>query len=88
MDFHAVRVYKRLSHDNEQQSQNIIQQLILMADIMVFWSALPYLLFGDVFRMSERINPDNPRNGKYVLRILGTASIILGFVLIFVSLNL
>ena len=66
--------------------KNIIQQLILMADIMVFWSALPYLLFGDVFRMSERINPDNPRNGKYVLRILGTASIILGFVLIFVSL--
>ena len=36
--------------------KNIIQQLILMADIMVFWSALPYLLFGDVFRMSERIN--------------------------------
>ena len=68
--------------------KNIIQQLILMADIMVFWSALPYLLFGDVFRMSERINPDNPRNGKYVLRILGTASIILGFVLIFVSLYL
>ena len=68
--------------------KNIIQQLILMADILVFWSALPYLLFGDVFRMSERINPDNPRNGKYVLRILGTASIILGFVLIFVSLYL
>ena len=68
--------------------KNIIQQLILMADIMVFWSALPYLLFGDVFRMSERINPDNRRNGKYVLRILGTASIILGFVLIFVSLYL
>ena len=68
--------------------KNIIQQLILMAGIMVFSSALPYLLFGDVFRMSERINPDNPRNGKYVLRILGTASIILGFVLIFVSLYL
>ena len=68
--------------------KNIIQQLILMADILIFWSALPYLLFGDVFRMSERINPDNPRNGKYVLRILGTASIILGFVLIFVSLYL
>ena len=68
--------------------KNIIQQLILMADILVFWSALPYLLFSDVFRMSERINPDNPRNGKYVLRILGTASIILGFVLIFVSLYL
>lgn len=65
--------------------KNIIQQLILMADFMVFWSALPYLLFGDVFRMSERINPDNPQNGKYVLRILGAASIILGFVLIIIG---
>lgn len=54
--------------------KNIIQQLILMADIMVFWSALPYLLFGDVFRMSERINPDNPRNGKYVLVGKGSES--------------
>ena len=65
--------------------KNIIQQLILMADFMVFWSVLPYLLFGDVFRMSERINPDNPQNGKYVLRILGAASIIFGFVLIIVG---
>ena len=65
--------------------KNIIQQLILMADFMVFWSVLPYLLFGDVFRMSERINPDNPQNGKYDLRILGTASIIFGFVLIIIG---
>ena len=38
-----------------------------------------------MFRLSERINPDNPKNGKYVLRILGTASIILGIVLLFGS---
>ena len=66
-------------------TKNIIQQLILMADIMVFWTALPYMLFGDVFRLSERINPDNPRNGKYVLRIFGVISIILGFVLIIIG---
>ena len=65
--------------------KNIIQQLILMTDIMVLWTALPYMLFGDMFRMSERINPNNPRNGKYVLRLLGVVSIILGFVLIIVG---
>ena len=66
-------------------TKNIIQQLILMADIMVFWTALPYILFGDIFRLSEHINPNNPRNGKYVLRILGVVSIILGFVCIVVG---
>ena len=66
-------------------TKNIIQQLILMADIMVFWTALPYMLFGDIFRLSEKINPNNPQNGKYVLRILGVVSIILGFVCIVVG---
>ena len=54
---------------------NIINQTVLMIDIMVLWTALPYILFGDIFRLSEHINPNNPRNGKYVLRILGVASI-------------
>ena len=63
-------------------TRNIVQQLLLMADIMVFWTALPYILFGDMFRLSERINPDNPQNGKYVLRILGAASILLGVALL------
>ena len=62
-----------------------MQQIILCADLLLFWTALPYVLFGDMFRLSERINPDNPKNGKYVLRILGTASIILGIVLLFGS---
>ena len=63
-------------------TRNIVQQLILMADIMVLWTALPYILFGDMFRLSERINPNNPQNGKYVLRILGVASILLGVALL------
>lgn len=63
-------------------TRNIVGQLILMADIMVFWTALPYILFGDIFRMSEKINPNNPQNGKYVLRILGVASILLGVALL------
>ena len=67
---------------------NIINQTVLMIDIMVLWTALPYILFGDVFRLSEHINPNNPRNGKYVLRILGVASIILGIVLLFAGISI
>lgn len=64
-----------------------IQQAILGADIMLFWSALPYVLFGDMFRLSEKINPDNPHNGKYVLKILGVASVVFGFVIMIIGLE-
>lgn len=63
-------------------TRNIVGQLILMADVMVFWTALPYILFGDMFRLSERVNPNNPQNGKYVLRILGVTSILFGVALL------
>ena len=66
-------------------TQNIIRQLILMADIMLFWTLLPYILFGDVFRLSERLNPNNPQNGKYVLKIMGVVSILIGVALIVVG---
>lgn len=62
-----------------------IRQGILCANLMLFWSAFPYILFGDVFRLSEKINPNNPRNGKYVLKILGAVSIVLGFVLLIIG---
>ncbi len=69
----------------EYELKNKIRQGILCADLMLFWSAFPYFLFGDVFRLSEKINPNNPQNGKYVLKILGTISIVLGFVLLIIG---
>lgn len=65
-----------------------IQQLILMADLMVFWTALPYILFGDIFRLSEKISPNNPGNGKVILRILGVVSILFGIALMFIGLHI
>ncbi len=62
-----------------------IQQGTLSVDLLVFWTALPYILFGDMFRLSEKINPDNPQNGKYVLKILGAASIFFGILLMFAA---
>ena len=69
----------------EYEPKIMIRQLILGADLMLFWSLIPYLLIGDVFRLSEKINPDNPKNGKYILRIIGISSIVFGFVLLFVG---
>ena len=65
--------------------KNAIQQIVLCADLMLFGSLLPYLFFGDAFRMSEKINPDNPQNGKFVLRVLGTLSILISVILIIVT---
>ncbi len=59
--------------------------IILCADFMFFWTAAPYFLFGDIFRLSEKLNPSNPRNGKYVLRALGVLSIVAGVVLLVVG---
>ena len=65
--------------------KNTIQQIVLCLDFMLFWSLLPYCLYGDAFRLSEKINPDIPQNGKFVLRILGTLSILIGIILIIVT---
>ena len=58
------------------------RQLCFGSVLLLFWSAIPYLLFGDIFRISEKISPNNPRNGLYVLRILGAASFVVGLVLL------
>ncbi len=52
--------------------------ILQAAMILIFWSALPYFLFGDIFRLSEKISPNNPQNGTYILRILGVISFIVG----------
>ena len=61
---------------------NIVRQIVLCIDIMLLWTALPYLLFGDVFRISERISPSDPSRGRYIEKAVAIAGIILGFVLI------
>ena len=65
-----------------------IQQLILMADFLFFWTLFPYILFVDGFRVSGKISPYNPRNGRYIMRFLGVLSILLGIVLIFAGLHI
>lgn len=61
-------------------------QLVLALDLLVFWSALPYCFFGDIFTLSNIISRKNPKNGKVVMNMLGVLSIIAGFVLFILAL--
>ena len=62
---------------------NIVRQIVLCIDIMLLWTALPYILFGDVFRISERISPHDAEKGRYIERAAAISGIVLGFALIF-----
>ena len=64
-----------------------IQQLILMVNFLFFWTLFPYILFGDVFRLSEKISPNNPRNGRYIMCFFGVLSILFGIALLFIGLH-
>lgn len=62
---------------------NIVRQVVLCIDIMILWTFLPYLLFGDVFRISEKISPSDHEKGRYIEKAATIAGIVLGFILIF-----
>ena len=63
-------------------------QLVICEDVLIFWSFLPYLFFGDAFTLSNIINRKNPQKGLFIMRMLGVASIAIGFVLLIIALNI
>ena len=66
----------------------IIMHFITASVFFVFWSALPYFMFGDIFRISEKIWPTNPQNGRYITKLVGSLSFIVGFVLFVIAVKL
>lgn len=60
------------------------QHLYISVVMLVFFSGLPYLLFGDVGYLSERLYPSNPARGKQLTVVLGVASLIIGTVMMFI----
>ena len=64
------------------------KHFITASVLFVFWSSLPYFLFGDIFKMSEKICPGNPKNGRYILNALGIISFVLGFILFVIAIRL
>ena len=55
--------------------------------VFICFTGAPYILFGDVGKLSEKINPRNPKNGIYVLRVFGILFIILGIILMFLEIK-
>ena len=62
-----------------------IQQIITYLDIFVLWTALPYFMFGDIFHISERISPDDPKKGRFIARGIAIAGIIAGAAALLIS---
>ena len=56
--------------------------IVMWINVLFFWSSIPYILFGDVFRLSEKIYPKNLTKSRYIEKALGFASLIFGMVLL------
>lgn len=48
---------------------------------VTFFTAFPYLLFGDVFYISRRICPKNPKRGRVITYVLGGLCFLIGYVI-------
>lgn len=81
----SYMVYAIIVQDPGIASTPFIYQIYNFLIFFVFFTLLPYLLFGDVGQFSRKINPTNPKNGKYVLNAFGVISFIIGFVLLFMQ---
>ena len=55
--------------------------IIMPLNFLFFWSAIPYFLFGDVFRLSEKIYPKDPKIGRFIQKSLGVLSFVFGIAL-------
>lgn len=51
----------------------------------IFLTLLPYLLFGNVGQLAEKISPRNPRNGRYILNFFAILSFVIAFLLFYVQ---
>ena len=59
------------------------EHLYFSVNILVFFTGLPYIFFGDVFYLSEKIYPSNPARGRQLTKVLGVLSIAAGIAMMF-----
>lgn len=60
-----------------------LEHLYFFVNILVFFTGLPYIFFGDVFYLSEKIYPSNPARGRQLTKVLGVLSIAVGIAMMF-----
>lgn len=59
------------------------EHLYFSVNIMVFFTGLPYILFGDVFYLSEKLVPSHPARGRMLTKVLGVLSLAAGVAMMF-----
>ena len=59
------------------------EHLYFSVNILVFFTGLPYIFFGDVFYLSEKIYPSNPARGRQLTKVLGVLSIAAAIAMMF-----
>ena len=60
-----------------------LEHLYLSVNILVFFTGLPYIFFGDVFYLSEKISPSDPARGRQLTKLLGWLSLAVGVAMVF-----
>ncbi|MEE0958276.1 MAG: serine/threonine-protein kinase [Ruminococcus sp.] len=55
---------------------------VYMLTQLTFFSAFPYILFGDVFYISRRICPKNHERGRVITYVLGGLCFLIGYLII------
>ena len=77
--FVVIAVITQLIQEQSLRKLDVIMPL----NFLFFWSAIPYFLFGDIFELSEKIYPKDPKIGRFIQKGLGFISFIFGFALMF-----
>ena len=76
-----------ITGDSTLRSYTLSEQFLNLFIFFFCFTAFPYIFFGDVGKLSEKLNPRNPKKGKSFLTFFGVLSIILGFILLFAQIK-
>ncbi len=79
----AVLAVANIIIDMLQGSSNLKYNIYFTIQFLGFFMGLPYIFFGDVFYISEKLYPSNPVRGKQISKALGFVSIGIGVLMIF-----
>lgn len=78
-------IYAFITQDAGIRSNPIAIQIRDFFVLFVLFTALPYILFGDIGRISYRLCPNNHQKGRYIEIALAVLSLAVGFLILIFS---
>lgn len=81
--FEFYYIYAMITQDAGVSSDPLYIQICNFLIIFVFFTGLPYILFGDVGRLSRKLCKKDEEKGRYIEKALGILSIVIGVVILF-----